>query len=87
MIRDKVIRENEYVPKNKMLLLEAILALKGLKEDETTIQYLIGKAAEKPELMLTGIPEQIRILRDKYSEDSYGYQRLTEILCNLNGGE
>lgn len=87
MICNKAIRENEYVPRNKMLLLEAILALKGLKEENTTIQYLTEKAKESPERMLDGVPERILLLREKYPEDSYGYQRLTEILCDLNRGE
>lgn len=87
MICNKAIRENEYAPRNKMLLLEAILALKGLKEENTTIEYLTGKAKESPEKMLEGVPERILFLRQKYPEDSYGYQRLTEILCDLSGGE
>lgn len=37
--------------------------------------------------MLDGVVEQLTVLRDKYSEDSYGHEALHAIIVDMNGGE
>ena len=34
-----------------------------------------------------GVVEQLTVLRDKYSEDSYGHEALHAIIVDMNGGE
>lgn len=84
---NKAIKENEFMPREKILLLQTISVLKRLGEDEELVKKLIEKAKGPKEEMLEGIIEQLTILRDKYSEDSYGHEALHAIIVDMNGGE
>lgn len=84
---NKVIKENEFMPREKILLLQTISVLKRLGESEELIGKLIEKTKCPKEEMLSGVAEQLTVLRDKYSEDSYGYEAIHEIISDMNGGE
>ena len=56
-------------------------------EDEELVNKLIEKAKGPKEEMLDGVVEQLTVLRDKYSEDSYGHEALHAIIVDMNGGE
>lgn len=83
----KVIRENEFMPREKVLLLQVISALKRLGEDESVVQSLVSRTKEDKTVMLNGVLEQLTVLRDKYAEESYGYEVLSNVIRDLNGGE
>lgn len=86
MIQNKVIQENEFMPREKILLLQTVSTLKRLGGNDELIQKLLEKARGEKEQMLVGLPEQLTVLRDKYSVESYGYEVLQKLVDDLNGG-
>lgn len=76
MIQNKVIRENEFMPREKILLLQTVSTLKRLGESEELIGKLLEKAKGEKEQMLAGLPEQLTVMQEKYTEESYGYTTL-----------
>ena len=54
---------------------------KWVEVDSTHFSYYIK------EEMLTGVAEQLTVIRDKYSKDSYGYTAIQEIISDINGGK
>lgn len=86
MFYNRVIKENEFMPREKVLLLQAITALKRLGEEESIISFLVAQSKKNQSEMLVGVRERLVELRDKYSEDSYGREILSELLCDMEGG-
>lgn len=86
MIQNNVIRENEFMTREKILLLQTVSTLKRLGEGEELIEQLLEKAKGEKEQMLTGVPEQLTVLRGKYREESYGYEALQRLIDDMNGG-
>lgn len=82
---NKVIEENKFMSREKVLLLQIVSTLKRLGEDEGLVQKLIEKTKGPKEEMLTGVAEQLTVIRDKYSKDSYGYTAIQEIISDING--
>ena len=80
---NKAIKENEFMPREKILLLQTISVLKRLGEDEELVKKLIEKTKGPKEEMLEGVIEQLTVLRDKYSEDSYGHETLHAIIVDM----
>lgn len=67
MIQNKVIRENEFMPREKLLLLQTVSTLKRLGESEELIGKLLEKAKSEKEQMLAGLPEQLTVMQEKYT--------------------
>ena len=44
MFYNRVIKENEFMPREKVLLLQAITALKRLGEEESIISFLVAQS-------------------------------------------
>ena len=86
MIQNNVIRENEFMTREKILLLQTVSTLKRLGEGEELIEKLLEKAKGEKEQMLAGVPEQLTVLREKYREESYGYEALQRLIDDMNGG-
>lgn len=86
MIQNKVIKENEFMPREKILLLQTVSTLKRLDEREELIQKLLEKAKGPKEEMLIGLKEQLTVMQGKYTEESYGYGALQKLIEDLNGG-
>lgn len=86
MIQSKVIKENEFMSREKILLLQTVSTLKRLGGNDELVQKLLEKAKGEKEQMLVGLPEQLTVLRDKYSVESYGYEVLQKLVDDLNGG-
>lgn len=86
MIQNNVIRENEFMTREKILLLQTVSTLKRLGEGEELIEKLLEKAKGEKEQMLTGVPEQLTVLKGKYREESYGYEALQRLIDDMNGG-
>ena len=86
MIQNKVIRENEFMPREKILLLQTVSTLKRLSESEELIQKLLEKAKDPKEEMLVGLREQLTVMQTKYTEESYGYEALQGLIDDLDGG-
>ncbi len=86
MIQNKVIRENEFMPREKILLLQTVSTLKRLGESEELIGKLLEKAKGEKEQMLAGLPEQLTVMQEKYTEESYGYTTLQRLIDDMNGG-
>ncbi len=86
MIQNKVIRENEFMPREKILLLQTVSTLKRLGESEELIQKLLEKAKGPKEEMLIGLKEQLTVMQGKYTEESYGCEVLQALIDDLNGG-
>ena len=86
MIQNNVIRENEFMTREKILLLQTVSTLKRLGEGEELIEKLLKKAKGEKEQMLTGVPEQLTVLKGKYREESYGYEALQRLIDDMNGG-
>ena len=86
MIQNNVIRENEFMTREKILLLQTVSTLKRLGEGEELIEKLLKKAKGEKEQMLTGVPEQLTVLKGKYREESYGYEALQRLIDDMKGG-
>ena len=86
MIQNKVIRENEFMPRETILLLQTVSTLKRLGESEELIGKLLEKAKGEKEQMLAGLPEQLTVMQEKYTEESYGYTALQRLIDDMNGG-
>ena len=86
MFNSKAIEENEFMPKQKILLLRIVATLKRLGGNERLIEELVEKARGKTEDMLVGLLEKLESLQRKYREGSTGYCRLQEIIDELEGG-
>lgn len=84
---NKVIKENEFMPREKILLLQTVSVLKSLGESEELIQKLIEKTKGEKGQMLECVVEQLTVLRDKYSVESYGYEAIHSIITDMNGGD
>lgn len=86
MIQNKVIKENEFMPREKILILQTVSTLKRLGEREELIQKLLEKAKGPKDEMLIGLKEQLTVMQGKYTEESYGYGALQKLIEDLNGG-
>jgi len=86
MFNSKAIEENEFMPKQKILLLRTVAVLKRLGGNEGLIEELVEKARGKTEDMLVGLLEKLESLQGKYREGSTGYCKLQEIIDELEGG-
>ena len=86
MFNSKAIEENEFMPKQKILLLRTVATLKRLGGNERLIEELVEKARGKTEDMLVGLLEKLESLQRKYREGSTGHCRLQEIIDELEGG-
>ena len=86
MFNSKAIEENEFMPKQKILLLRTVAILKRLGGNERLIEELVEKARGKTEDMLVGLLEKLETLQCKYREGSTGYRKLQEIIDEIEGG-
>jgi len=86
MLNSKAIEENEFMPKQKILLLRTVATLKRLGGNEGLIEELVEKARGKTEDMLVGLLEKLEALQQKYREGSTGYRKLQEIIDEIEGG-
>lgn len=86
MFNSKAIEENEFMPKQKILLLRTVATLKRLGGNEGLIEELVEKARGKTEDMLVGLLEKLEALQQKYREGSTGYRKLQEIIDEIEGG-
>ena len=86
MFNSKAIEENEFMPKQKILLLRTVAVLKRLGGNEGLIEELVEKARGKTEDMLVGLLEKLEALQQKYREGSTGYRKLQEIIDEIEGG-
>ena len=86
MLNSKAIEENEFMPKQKILLLRTVATLKRLGGNEGLIEKLVEKARGKTEDMLVGLLEKLEALQQKYREGSIGYRKLQEIIDEIEGG-
>ena len=86
MLNSKAIEENEFMPKQKILLLRTVATLKRLGGNEGLIEELVEKARGKTEDMLVGFLEKLEALQQKYREGSIGYRKLQEIIDEIEGG-
>lgn len=86
MLNSKAIEENEFMPKQKILLLRTVATLKRLGGNERLIEELVEKARGKTEDMLVGLLEKLEALQQKYREGSTGYRKLQEIIDEIEGG-
>ena len=86
MLNSKAIEENEFMPKQKILLLRTVATLKRLGGNEGLIEELVEKARGKTEDMLVGLLEKLESLQGKYREGSTGYCKLQEIIDEIEGG-
>ena len=86
MFNSKAIEENEFMPKQKILLLRTVATLKRLGGNDGLIEELVEKARGKTEDMLVGLLEKLEALQQKYREGSTGYCKLQEIIDELEGG-
>lgn len=84
---NKVIEENKFMSREKVLIFQIVSTLKRLGEEEDFVQKLIEKSKGPKEEMLAGVAEQLTVIRDKYSKDSYGYTAIQEIISDINGGK
>lgn len=86
MLNSKAIVENEFMPKQKILLLRTVATLKRLGGNESLVEELVEKARGNGEDMLDGLLENMMSLQSKYRELSPGYCKLQEIIDELEGG-
>ncbi len=86
MLNSKAIEENEFMPKQKILLLRTVATLKRLGGNESLVEELVEKARGNGEDMLDGLLEKMKSLQSKYRELSPGYCKLQEIIDELEGG-
>ena len=82
----KVITENEFMQKRKIILLRAVATLKRLGGHESLIEELVEKARRNNESMLDGLLEKLTELQSGYREKSSAYCRLQEIIDEIEGG-
>lgn len=82
----KVITENEFMQKRKIILLRAVATLKRLGGNESLIEELIERARRNDETMLDGLLEKLIELQSVYREKSSAYCRLQEIIDEIEGG-
>lgn len=86
MFNSKAIEENEFMSKQKILLLRTVATLKRLGGNDGLIEELVEKARGKTEDMLVGLLEKLEALQRKYREGSTGYRKLQEIIDEIEGG-
>ncbi len=86
MLNSKAIEENEFMPKQKILLLRTVATLKRLGENESLVEELVEKARGNDEDMLDSLLEKMKSLQSKYRELSPSYCKLQEIIDELEGG-
>ncbi len=82
----KVIKENEFMQKKKILLLRAVATLKRIGGQNALIEDLVEKARCNSTEMLDGLLEKLTKLQGGYKENSLRYNRLQEIIEELEGG-
>lgn len=85
MMNRKVIRENEFMQKEKLQLLQTVATLRRLGGHDDLIGELVERAKGKREEMLTGIPEQLTRLQQDYKEGSLGHRLLQERIDEMEG--
>ena len=66
MLNSKAIEENEFMPKQKILLLRTVATLKRLGGSESLVEELVEKARGNGEDMLDGLLEKMKSLQSKY---------------------
>ncbi len=82
----KVIKENEFMQKKKILLLRAVAALKRIGGQDALIEELVEKAKRNDDGMLDGLLGKLTKLQGGYKENSIRYNYLQEIIEELEGG-
>ncbi len=82
----KVIKENEFMQKKKILLLRAVAALKRIGGQDALIEELVEKAKRNDDGMLDGLLGKLTKLQGGYKENSIRYNHLQEIIEELEGG-
>ncbi len=82
----KVIKENEFMQKKKILLLRAVATLKRIGGQEALIEELVEKAKRNDDGMLDGLLGKLTKLQGGYKENSIRYNYLQEIIEELEGG-
>ena len=85
MVNNKVIRENEFMQKEKLQLLHTVATLKRLGGHDDLIGELVERAKGKPEDMLNGIPEELTRLQQGYRETSLGHRLLQDCIDEMEG--
>ena len=55
-------------------------------QNNEIMQKLLEKAKGEKEQMLAGLPEQLTVMQEKYTEESYGYTALQRLIDDMNGG-
>lgn len=81
----KVIRENEFTPGEKILLLRIVATLKKLNENGELLEEVFARSKREPKEMLIGLDEELEKLQKGYNEQSYGYEALQALIDEMKG--
>ena len=81
----KVLRENGFMSREKLLLLQIIAALKELGTDERVINEMKRRIKLDKTEMLNGIVEELTVARRSYSVDTHGYEVISGLIAECEG--
>lgn len=87
MVENKMaITENEFMPKEKIKLLRVATTLAKLGKRGEIMEEILERSGREPGKRLDGLTEKLSLLRDTYSEESFGYECIQSLIEDLNGG-
>lgn len=87
MITNKMaIKENGFMSDEKLALLVVMTTLKKLGENGQIIDEILDRSKREKGKMLDGLAEKLVPIRNKFSEESFGFESIQALINELNGG-
>ena len=85
-LNSKIIVENEFMSREKILLVEALNILKKLNVEKSVIDGIVKRSAYEEGKKLDGLKDELEKLSERYSEESYGYESLQALIIKIKRG-
>lgn len=80
------IKENEFMSKEKLQLLKAVVVLSKLGVKGDIIDEIQKRSQMENSKCLVGFEKSLIKIRNRYSNESVGYESIQQLLDQLEGG-
>ncbi len=80
------IKENEFTSKEKLQLLKVVAVLSKLGVKGSIFDEIQKRSQMENSKCLVGLEDSLIKIRNRYSEESFGYESIQELLEQLKGG-
>lgn len=85
-LNSRIIVENEFMSREKILLVEALNTLKKLNVEKSVTDGIVQRSAYEEGKKLDGLTDELEKLSERYSEESYGYESLQALIIKIKRG-